>query len=96
VDQFWDLCEVLAPPVMISNMKRTTLILHERRLLELKRLAAERGQTLSALVDQFLAEGLRHSCAPKRRAPALPVFDMGEPRVNIADRDQLFDAMERE
>ena len=50
---------------MISNMKRTTLILQDRRLMELKRLAADRGQTLSAVVDEFLADGLRRSSAPK-------------------------------
>jgi len=72
-------------------MKRTSLILHDRRLLEIKRLAAERGQTLSAVVDEFLAEGLRRGSAPKKRAASLPVFDMGEPRVNIADRDQLWE-----
>jgi hypothetical protein len=81
---------------MISNMKRTTLILQDRRLLEVKRLAAERGQTLSSLVDEFLAEGLRRSRAPRRRVPSLPVFNMGEARVNIADRDQLWEVMERE
>jgi len=81
---------------MISNMKRTTLILHDRRLAELKSLAAERGETLSAVVDEFLADGIRRSRAPKRRAARLPVFNMGEPRVNIADRDQLWELMERE
>jgi hypothetical protein len=80
---------------MISNMKRTTLILHDRRLSDLKRLAAERGQTISAVVDEFLSDGLRRACAPKKRTPALPVFEMGEPRVNVADRDQLWDLMER-
>lgn len=64
--------------------------------MELKRLAAERGETISALVDQFLAEGIRRARAPKRSPLRLPVFDMGEPRVDIADRDQLWDAMERE
>ena len=80
---------------MINHMTRTTLILQDRRLAELKRLAAERRQTLSAVVDEFLAEGLRRAQAPKRRRSALPVFDMGEPRVNVADRDQLWDLMER-
>ena len=56
--------------------------------MELKRLATERGRTLSAFVDEFLADGLRRSFAPKS-AVSLPGFDMGEPRVNIADRDQL-------
>jgi len=77
-------------------MKRTTLILDDRRLIELKRLAAERGETISALVDQFLAEGIRRDSAPRKRGRPLPVFDMGEPLVNLADRDQLWDAMERE
>ena len=81
---------------MISSMKRTTLILQERRLVELKHLAAERGQTLSAVVDEFLADGIRRSRATKRPASQLPVFDMGEPRVNVADRDQLWAALERE
>ena len=31
----------------------------------------------------------------QRHAVSLPVFDMGEPRVKIADRDQLWDLMER-
>ena len=46
---------------MISDMKRTTLILDERRLSALKRLATGRGQTLSALVDEFLADGIRRA-----------------------------------
>jgi hypothetical protein len=76
-------------------MKRTTLILNERRLNDLKRLAAERGQTVSAVVDEFLADGIRRASAPKKRGARLPVFRMGAPRVNLADRDQLWDAMER-
>ena len=77
-------------------MMRTTLILHERRLADVKRIAADRGQTISAVVDEFLAEGVRRAQAPKRRTVTLPSFDMGEPRVNVADRDQLFDLMERD
>jgi hypothetical protein len=77
-------------------MRRTTLILSDRRLAEVKRIAADRGQTISAVVDEFLAEGVRRTQTPKRRTVTLLSFDMGEPRVNIADRDQLFDLMERE
>jgi len=70
---------------------RTTLIIDEQRLIELKRLAAERQQTLSALVDEFLRQGLQRArAAPKAKPPAaLPVFDMGKPTVNLADHDQL-------
>lgn len=79
---------------MINHMRRTTLILQDNRLSEVKRIAAERGQTLSAVVDEFLAEGVRRSKAPARRTVSLPTFNMGESRVNIADRDQLLDFME--
>lgn len=81
---------------MIIHMKRTTLILEERRLTELKRLAAERGQTLSAVVDEFLSEGIRRARLPKKRRSPLPAFRMGEPSVNIDDRDQLWERMEHE
>lgn len=89
------LCSKRAQSDMISHMTRTTLILQDRRLADLKRLAAERGETLSSLVDQFLAEGLSRSRAPKRRLTRLPAFRMGEPLVDINDRDRLFDAMDR-
>ncbi|HEY1342785.1 MAG TPA: hypothetical protein VGF59_35020 [Bryobacteraceae bacterium] len=77
-------------------MKRTTLILADRRLADLKRLAAERGQTLSAVVDEFLAEGIRRAAAPRHKKARIPVYNMGEARVNIADRNELWDFMERE
>ena len=81
---------------MISHTKCITLMLDDRRLIQVKRLAAERGETISAIVDQFLAEGLRRATAPKKRGARLPVFEMGEPRVNLADHDELWEAMERE
>ena len=80
---------------MISHMKRTTLILDDRRLIAVKRLAAERGETLSAVVDQLLADGLRRASAPKKGNASLPVFDLGEAKVNLSDRDQLAEIMER-
>lgn len=72
------------------------MILHDGRLAELKKVAAERHQTISAVVDEFLADGLRRAKAPRRRAISLPVFDMGKPLVNIADRSQLVEAMEHD
>ncbi len=71
-------------------MTRTTLILDENRLIEMKRLAASRRQTLSALVDEFLAAGLKNAgAAGRRRRHRLRSFSMGKPRVNVADRDQI-------
>ena len=65
-------------------------MLDEQRLVELKRLAALRRQTVSSLVDEFLATGLQRAKASRGSKPRrLPTFDMGKPRVNVADRDQL-------
>jgi hypothetical protein len=82
---------------MTFHMARTTLVIDEQRLIELKRLAAGRRQTLSALVDEFLRQGLQTAKEPRRAKarPSLPSFPMGRPRVNIADRDQLYEVMER-
>lgn len=72
------------------------MILHDGRLAELKKVAAERHQTVSAVVDEFLADGLRRARSPRRRTLSLPAFDMGRPVVNVADRNQLLEAMERD
>jgi hypothetical protein len=53
-------------------MEGTTPNRNDRRLSELKRIAAGRKRTRS-----------------------LPVFDMGKPHVDIANRNQLSEAMER-
>ena len=49
---------------------------------------------MSSLVNELLGEGLRRR---RERSPlvfTLPSFSMGQPRVNIADRDELERAME--
>lgn len=79
-------------------MKRTTLVLNDQRLSELKKLAAKEERTLSDLVDEILLAGITQRKAPKRRISnfSLPSFAMGGTRVNIADRDQLEDLMRDE
>jgi hypothetical protein len=77
---------------MIFHMK-TTLIIPDRILRELKRLAAQRGETLSATVAECLRLGLQQRKAPAD-LPPLPIHRMGRPRLNVADRDALYRAME--
>lgn len=74
---------------------KTTLILPDHIFRELKRRAAKRGETLSAVVAEALRRGL---AAPDVSAevPNLPTYRMGPPRVDIADRDALYRAMEEE
>ena len=79
---------------MVFRMK-TTLIIPDPVFRNLKRQSAESGTTLSELVTELLRIGLRELEKPKRRRlPPLPTFKMGPPKVNIADRDALYRAME--
>jgi Arc/MetJ family transcription regulator len=73
---------------------KATLDIDEKVLAELKREAARQGRTTSEMVEAALRLLLR---APRKRMPLpeLPTFDGGEPRVDIADRDALYDAMDR-
>lgn len=78
---------------MVSHMK-TTLNIDDSVMIELKREAARQGKTMSELVESALRQLLRPS--RKRVAlPPLPTFDGGGSRVDISDRDALYDAMEQ-
>ena len=78
---------------MVNHMK-TTLNISDVTMRALKREAARRGQTMSALVEAALRGVI--SPKPKRaRLPKLPRFHGGIPRVNVADRNALYDFMER-
>jgi hypothetical protein len=75
---------------------RTTLIIPDQLMRELKRRAAQRRITLSDLVAETLRRGLA-GAAGRATVPAqLPVHDLGRTRVDIADRDALYRAMEEE
>ncbi len=79
---------------MVFHMK-TTLVIPDGLFRSLKLRAAERGETLSELANELLRKGLTDRRKPKR-LPPLPTFDMGEPRVDVADRDALYEAMEKD
>lgn len=78
---------------MVFRMK-TTLLIPDPLFRRLKRRALESGETLSGLVVELLRKGLTESPKP-RRLPALPTFDMGKARVDVADRDTLYEVTER-
>ena len=70
---------------------RTTLIVSEELMRELKRLAGVHGKTLSAVVEETLRRGL--APADRDLAP-LPTHRMGRPRVDVADRNTVRGVME--
>ncbi|MFZ1884144.1 MAG: ribbon-helix-helix protein, CopG family [Rhodoplanes sp.] len=72
---------------------KTTLIIDDTVMAELKREAARQGRTMSDLVETALR--LMLGSQRKRAAiPQLPTFRSGGALVDIADRDALYHAME--
>lgn len=77
---------------MIFHMK-TTLNIDDSVMAQLKRESARQGRTMSELVETALRNLFRSQ--KKTAAPApLPAFHSGGTRVDIADRDALYQAME--
>jgi Ribbon-helix-helix protein, copG family len=72
---------------------KTTLNIDDTVMAELKREAARQGRTMSELVETALRLLLR-SQRKRTTLPPLPTFDSGGMRVDIADRNALYDAME--
>jgi hypothetical protein len=74
---------------------RTTLVIDDALFRELKRRAAEQNRTLSELTEETLRLGLAVR-RPARRCPRrrLPSFSMGRPRVDLADRNHLYEVLD--
>jgi hypothetical protein len=79
---------------MIFHM-RTTLIIDDDLFRRLKRLAAQENRTLSEVTQEVLRRGLRDLPKPRRGAVKLPTFSLGRPLVDVADRDQLYEVLDR-
>ena len=73
---------------------KTTLNISEVTMRRLKREAARRNQTMSELVEAALRV-LLHEAEPVRDIPPLPEFNSGGARVNVANREALYEVMER-
>lgn len=76
---------------MVIHMK-TTLSISDVTMRELKREAARRRQTMSEMVEAALRTIVepRH---PVTKLPPLPEFSSGGLRINVANRDALYDVM---
>ncbi len=81
---------------MVCHMK-TTLNIDDTVMDRLRREAARQRKTMSELVEAALRQLFRerHS-AKKKKLPALPTFNSGGFLVDIADRDALYDVLDRE
>jgi hypothetical protein len=72
---------------------KTTLNIDDRVVRRLKREAARQGKTMSELVEYALRAWLDGS-AVRAELPPLPVMRGGGELVDIADRDELYGAMD--
>ena len=75
-------------------MAKTTLNIDDQIMRRLKAEAARQGRTISDLVEAALRVLLQKRKPPNGDLPPIPTFDGGRPLVDIADRDELYHAME--
>lgn len=73
---------------------KTTLQIDDKVMAQLKREAARQGRTMSELVETALRNLFRAQKQPVD-LPSLPVFHAGGAVVDVADREALYQAMER-
>lgn len=78
---------------MVFHMK-TTLVIDDRIMTQLKAEAARQGKTMSELVESALRMFLRRTPRKKAELPPFPTFNSGGHLVDISNRDQLYDAMD--
>ena len=72
---------------------KTTLNISDAVMKKLKEKAARTGKTMSELVESALRESLARSESTSVKIP-LPTFRGGKPKVDISNRDMLYDTME--
>ena len=73
---------------------KTTLNISPVVMKNLKAEAARRGRTMSDLVEEALRGILTQKRTTHLLAP-LPSFDLGLARVDISNRESLYDVMDR-
>lgn len=78
---------------MVFRMK-TTLNISDKVMRELKRQAMHQGRTMSELVEDALRMSFRNK-AKTQDLPPLPEFHTGGAKVDVANREALYDAMEQ-
>ena len=77
---------------MVFHMK-TTLNIDDSVMQRLRQESARTGRTISELVESALRLSLSRK-KPSPKLPPLPVFDSGGAKVDVANRDALYQVME--
>lgn len=72
---------------------KTTLSISDATMVKVKREAARRRQTMSELVEAALRAAVEPEHRSRTKLPPLPAFRGGGYRVDVANRDALYDAL---
>jgi len=75
---------------------KTTLEIDENVMRRLKQRAAEEGRTMSELVESALRALLVRSDRKAKELPPLPTWDGGGWPVDPADREALYELLDRD
>lgn len=78
---------------MLSNM-RTTFIIDDGLMAQLRDLARRRSTTMTELVDRALRMLIEAESGRVPDAEEIPIFDMGESLVDVGDRRALYDLLD--
>lgn len=78
---------------MVFHMK-TTLNIDDTIMEKLRAEAARTGRTMGELVESALRLLLEKRRRAPRELPPLPTHGAGAPRVDVDDRNALFDSMQ--
>ncbi len=81
----------------MANLMKTTLNIDDQVMKRLKEEAARRDTTMSALVEAGLRRILGDDAIDnnrRKKLPRLPTWSSGGSLVDVANRDQLYAAME--
>jgi hypothetical protein len=76
----------------MSVRMKTTLNLSDRVMRRVKEEVARRGMTISALIEAAVRRYLEDEPGPVD-LPPLPRFASGGAALDVADRDELYEAM---
>ncbi len=75
-------------------MKRTTVALDERLFEKIKDKARREGRPFQDCANELLRLGLEASSRSVEPPRPLPSYSLGEARVDIADREALYEVLD--
>lgn len=77
-------------------MARTTLVLEDSLLKQIKKRAADEGRSFQALANDLLRRALAQPASKSYRLKLRPWKAELRPGVDISDRNSLFDVFDQE